>query len=388
MNPENQTAPTITTPSPPPPAVTPAAAAQPVNYEAFDNMPHTSKRWLPLSAPPILAFIALCVVAVLQAGSYQGPSDSKGGGGWVVWLSILGFVMCVASIGLYAWRQSVRQKAAFAQFVLENGWSLSDESIDDTVATSLLGIGRDPRASQGFTGQYHGRTLHGVVYQYTTGSGKSQEVHTYANLYFELNQEFPLIVLDNKGNNLLGLFSTLPDRIQGGIPLHLEGNFNDTFRVIVLPGTEQEVLQFLTPDFMSELLMAPKQTDIEIEANKLFVIMSINSGNFNVDFTGPTLNQLFMTADIVLKQLGEVAFSWQASSSPDSVAQMAATALAPRSSAMLGKRHVGVGSAVSIVVYALLNAGPSFGAKGMTVAIPVLLGIGAVSLYIYWERHR
>jgi hypothetical protein len=375
MNPQNQT---------------PSKSNPPVNFYAFDSMPRASKAWLLLCVPPIIAFIALCVAGVIQAGGYQGPSSGNGGGGWTAALFICGFLMFGSGIGMYVWQQSKRQKAAFAAFVMGNGWTLAEAGSLDNVATSLLGAGRDQQASQAFDGEYQGRPFHGLVYQYTTGSGKSQETHTFANLYFELSQAFPLIVLDNKSGQLFGLFSDLPDRIPNGKPLQLEGDFNEHYRVTVLPGTEQEVLQFMTPDFMSELLQAPKQADIEIEGDKLFIIASINDGNLSADFNGPTLKELFAASDIVLKHLGEVAFSWQASSSPDAVASMAATALAPRTKVMFGRRHVGITGIAGILVYAGFNILSSLGLAGLQAFAAVAIVVLALAVlgYTFWRLRQ
>jgi len=358
---------------------------QTINYQAYDNMHHASKAWFLLAVPCVGAFIALLVVAILQANQPQYGSSGVSGLAGPVFLTF--FVLLIGTVLIYAWRQSKYLDAAFSQFLLDNSF-VPETGGMDMVATSLLGIGDSQKVLLAFTGQYQGRTMHGVIYQYKTGNGKSRETHNYANLYFELSQQFPLIVLDSKGPGLAGLFDQLPERIPNGKTLQLEGTFNDTYRVTVLPGTEQQVLQFLTPDFMSELLQVPEHTDIEIEGNKLFIISEVNDGNLYYGFNEPTLQHLFATSNIALKHLNEVAFSWQASSSADTVHQMAATALVPRTKVMLGRRHVGIGGLAGFIVYLLLNAAPSLGSKGLLVVLPVVCAIAVISLVVLWEQHH
>ncbi|GEM_PF-1774586 len=368
----------------PTPAITPTPAssgtdttptpstAQTVNYRALDNPPHVSRLGLVVS---LCGLVPLLIILVLGLSGNQTVFGASSIGGVFVIFVYGGFGALIAGFVLYASKQRQAHLIAFAQFLIDNNWAPSDETSFDNVATSLLGVGHNQEIHQAFVGIYRGLPLHGVVYRYITGSGKSQETHYFTDLCLELAQNFPLIVLDNKRNNVWR-FSDLPERVPGGKTLQLEGDFNDSYRTTVLPGTEQEVLTLLTPDFMAELLQVPKQADIEIEGNKLFVITPVNS------FKGPATHALFATADIVLKHLNELADSWQASDSPDAVSQMAATALTPRNNILLRPKHINILGYAGIFLYALFFVfRASSGAAGVGLIAVLLIIIVIFAVY-------
>ncbi|HXR49703.1 MAG TPA: hypothetical protein VN778_01600, partial [Verrucomicrobiae bacterium] len=142
---------------------------QTINYQAYDNMHHASKAWFLLAVPCVGAFIALLVVAILQANQPQYGSSGVSGLAGPVFLTF--FVLLIGTVLIYAWRQSKYLDAAFSQFLLDNSF-VPETGGMDMVATSLLGIGDSQKVLLAFTGQYQGRTMHGVIYQYKTGNGK------------------------------------------------------------------------------------------------------------------------------------------------------------------------------------------------------------------------
>jgi len=305
-------------PVPEPPVSTPAAgpAAGKIDFTALKNMPKDSAGGL-----------ALAIIGV-----------------FLIWPFLVGIPMVIG--GLYLWSKRENQKKqAFASFLLTNGWQYDPLGEGDYVATSLLGVGHDQSIVTGFGGTYRGRSMHAVHYRYVTGNGRSQEEHDFLDVCIDIEQTLPLIVLDSKRNKIMGIFRDLPERIQGGKKLELEGDFNDKFDVTVMPGSEQEVLEFLTPDFMQTLMSGPQQTDIEMEANKTFAIMHVSTFNY------VSLTQLFAAADIVLDQLDKIAGTWQASTSSEGLESMAAEALAPRSKLILKPKHVGITSALVLIAW-------------------------------------
>lgn len=316
-----------------------SAAPGQINYSALQQAVQGPQRWRHIGVTGLL----IIPLSILVGGSLNAAAGDTFTSVMTSAGLYIGGITAAIGYGVYFWKKSAAEQAAFEKFLADNGWGGPGfESFDD-VATSLLGVGRDEHLKHAFSGRYHGLTFRGLVYEYTTGSGKSQQTHSIANLHFILSQQFPLLLLDDKKNNTW-MFSDLPNRIDGGKQLQVEGDFNSRYKLTVLPGTEQEVLQLLTPDFMAELMNNPEAGDIELEADKLFIICP--SGNLNYQ----TIFKMFTTADIVLKHLNEVADTWQASSSPESMETMAATALTPRSQ-VFKARHVGIATLAGVALY-------------------------------------
>lgn len=343
-----QTPPATAPPAQPQTQAQPAQAqtAQ-INYSAFDSRPsggNTGKYALIFGAVAVV-FLIVTMIGISLSSS-AGPDASLPN--WFGFGFMFIFIVFLLGVVLYARQQSKIQAARLARFILDNGWQAIPDAngASADVATSLLGVGSQQRVSSGFQGTYMGKPFVMLIYQYVTGSGRSQETHYFLNLHFKLQQQFPLLVLDDRLNNPLKLFSDLPSKVPNGKTLQPEGDFSSRFRLTVLPGTEQDVLQVLTPDFMSELMQQQAVADSEIEAGNLFVIRQTNG------YDKKSLQNMFAFASVMLKNLAELSPTWQASSSPAAVEQMAETALQPRATLLLKHRkHISIVSIVVALVY-------------------------------------
>jgi hypothetical protein len=258
-------------------------------------------------------------------------------------------ISCVGGLGAYSVVRFWYGRLAYGRFLVDNGWQSTVETDLTNLATSLINTQQPPSIGYGFSGSYKGLEMHAVKYVYITGDQRSATAHTFVNLAFYLEHSFPLVILDDKNNDFL-FASNLPERISGGKSLQLEGTFNQRFRLTVMPDTERDVLQLLTPDFMHELYESTAAADIEIEANRLFVIARAT------DFDQKSLRNLFGMADVVLKNLDELSDTWQASSSTQTVEAMTATALTPRLGLITIKPKVTglIGLVIGLTAYLLL----------------------------------
>ena len=100
-------------------------------------------------------------------------------------------------------------------------------------------------------------------YQYTTGSGKSQQTHHWGYIAVRLENLLPHIVLDAEGNN--GFFgSNLPIHFDKDQSLSLEGDFNRYFRLYCPSGYERDALYLFTPDVMVRFIDNAAELDVEI----------------------------------------------------------------------------------------------------------------------------
>jgi hypothetical protein len=92
---------------------------------------------------------------------------------------------------------------------------------------------------------------------------------TYTYLAITLERAVPQLVLDSIRNG-----DNLPMPVEGGQRLHLEGNFDQYFRLFVPNGYERDALYILTPDLMALLIDETGDFDVETVDNKLFVYSS------------------------------------------------------------------------------------------------------------------
>lgn len=107
-------------------------------------------------------------------------------------------------------------------------------------------------------------------YQYTTGSGKHQQTHTWLFGRILLPRRLPHMVLDNKSNNFFRL-TNLPDTFRGSQRLSLEGDFDTHFTLYAPKEYETDALYIFTPDVMATILDAHSGYDVEIIDNSLYV---------------------------------------------------------------------------------------------------------------------
>jgi hypothetical protein len=230
-------------------------------------------------------------------------------------------------------KRNAAQKAMLKKFLADNGWKQTEGVGFEAVATSLLNVGDSQKVIESFEGTYKQIPFQAVTYRFSTGSGKNRREYKYTNLCFSLQNVFPLIVLDDKKNNFFGL-SNLPDRISDAKKLEVEGDFYKRFNLYVLPGSEQQVLHLLSPDFMAELMDVADSADVELQADRLFIISEQDS---LVDENG--MKALFAMAEVVLKNIAEIADTWQKSSSAEAIAAMKSQAWQPRAEALAGKKY-------------------------------------------------
>lgn len=106
-------------------------------------------------------------------------------------------------------------------------------------------------------------------YQYTTGSGKSQQTHRWGYMAVRLENQLPNIVLDAEGNNSL-FGSNLPISFSRDQRLSLEGDFDRYFRLFCPVGYERDALYLFTPDVMVRFMDHAAELDVEIVDDWVF----------------------------------------------------------------------------------------------------------------------
>lgn len=138
-------------------------------------------------------------------------------------------------------------------------------------------------------------------YTYTTGSGRSRQVHYWGYARLKLPRKLPHMLLDAKKNNFLGRLSNLPVSLKTDQTMTLEGNFNDHFTLYVPTGYERDALYVFTPDVMASLIDHGDRFDIEVVDDNLFLY---NSGKFILE-SEQEIRALLEVTDKISSEMNE-----------------------------------------------------------------------------------
>lgn len=199
------------------------------------------------------------------------------------------FIALVFFIFKIAMRATVKKRIRLTRFASDNG-----------LIVSFTGQPTPPEVGMIFD-EGHSRMYPESVtfpdntvisnYQYTTGSGKNQQTHTWTYARFDIDRSLPHMVFDARSNNALKRFSNLPDSLKRSQRLQLEGNFNDHFDVYVPQQYEQDALYVFTPDVMAAFIDAGAKFDIEIIDQKVYLYT-----HATLDLTSQNTYEMFVGA--------------------------------------------------------------------------------------------
>ncbi|MGO1266111.1 MAG: hypothetical protein ACTMIY_05710 [Microbacterium gubbeenense] len=181
----------------------------------------------------------------------------------------MGAGLIVAAILLLVWNGSAPvQHYRLERFAAANGISFHPGYDDPQLPGMLFDVGRQRYSEMLVRGEAP-RFVEFGNYRYTTGSGKSQQTHTWGYIAVRLDAPLPNIVLDAEGNNSL-FGSNLPVRLDKGQRLSLEGGFDTHFSLYCPTGYEADALYLFTPDIMQRFMNRAAQLDVEIVDDWLF----------------------------------------------------------------------------------------------------------------------
>jgi hypothetical protein len=211
-------------------------------------------------------------------------------------LLVFGGVTVIIAIGVRgSWRGGGKWSRwlRLARFAQANGMTFSPMQGNPSYPGEIFQLGRD-RVALDHLCTASGRFLDLGNYRWITGSGKSQQTHTWGFLALSLDRNMPNIVLDSKANNSI-FGSNLPDTLDRHQILHLEGDFDRYFTLYCPAEYEQDALYIFTPDLMALLIDEAAPYDVELVDDWMFVYSS-----HPFDMTDPAvLQRLFTIADTV-----------------------------------------------------------------------------------------
>ncbi len=129
-------------------------------------------------------------------------------------------------------------------------------------------------------GEGHSRTAYSIVdfssglrtanYQYTTGSGKNRQTHSWSYARMSLERHVPNMMIDAKSNNLFRRFSNLPAGSKSAQIEKINAEFDNLYTLYVPENYEQDAYYLLTPDVLAALVDAKGYYDIEVVDNIIY----------------------------------------------------------------------------------------------------------------------
>ncbi|HEY1085244.1 MAG TPA: hypothetical protein VGE34_00775 [Candidatus Saccharimonadales bacterium] len=248
-----------------------SALHQPVtasDISAYKQSLHRQSRpVLQVTSVVVMAIFILSVVFGIQLAS----SGSIQSGNFGFAAMMLGFFGFIVGIAIIATRIQTKKLAKLYKFATQNNLKLKAGVSSPGYAGTIFDEGHSRMIDQALSfpdGSEIGN------YQYTTGSGKSTQVHLWTYARAPLKRQLPNMLLDSKHNNLFGTFTSLPNSMKSNQVLSLEGDFDKHFTLYAPVAYKTDALYIFTPDVMAAIIDAGKDYDMEIIGNELFLYRS------------------------------------------------------------------------------------------------------------------
>ncbi|WP_431278192.1 hypothetical protein [Leifsonia poae] len=191
-----------------------------------------------------------------------------------IFLAIAVAIVAVAvTFAVFARRTKWGGWMRLAQFARANGLAYSPVADAPGYAGAIFHEGSARRILDRLTATA-GRYFDVGNYEYTTGSGKSRQVHRWGYLAVQLDRPMPHLLLDAKSNNGLFGATNLPDVFARSQRLSLEGDFDRYFTLYCPAKYQRDALYFLTPDLMALFIDEAQAFDVEVVDDWMFVYSS------------------------------------------------------------------------------------------------------------------
>lgn len=235
-------------------------------------------------AHPALVVIGLIVIGLMSL---------------VLLKNVLIPIVLISAFSAYIGKKTFEYKeGVWKAFAAVNGWSVTPGSVAPLVFVppSLVNTGgRSRKLGDIVHADIDGHMCSVYMFQFTTGSGRSRQVHFYTIARVVLERQFPHIILDSKSS------WALRDRGSATANVKLEGDFNKYFSLYFDKGEHIDALSIVTPDVMQTLIKSNQSQDIEIVDNNIFFMSARDRRNDKV------LPGLFVSVDALADEIGHKA---------------------------------------------------------------------------------
>lgn len=309
------------------------------------------RRWWAVSTLVVLAAAALVAAAFFLA-----PLLSDGAG-WIVLAAIaMWFAML---IGIWAWwLVGMLRRARLARFARASGFAFRD--LAENVGRVGAGFPRGRRNLE-----------RGVVwgdaggYEFCLGTNTvlakdSSELtdirRPFAFAELTLPSHVPHIVLKNRRSRILSLAGI---GLGNGTRLKLEGDFDQTFSLMVPAGYERDALYIFTPDVMAAVLDVGSSAEIELVDDSLYLYLPARVPLWRAK----TMRDLFTVMDVLDRRLSNQTERYVDERAPEGMATS------------LGARRI-LGDGVSALTYLTIGGIVVLSALFAAVGIFILPRLG------------
>ena len=192
--------------------------------------------------------------------------------GITVDLSIVVFFAPFGIAGIWYDRISKRlESQLLLHYAKQHGLTFQAAGLIDDVYGQFFTIGYKQTVFDVITNDtdpHHERVF---LYNYTIPEGKSSKIVECSVAEYDLGSPVPELLFQRlvHGSNILERAVNIGTTPTGLEEIKLEGDFNQTFRVLGRSEAEIENLQILAPDIMELLLTFPTKYNLELAGSKL-----------------------------------------------------------------------------------------------------------------------
>lgn len=211
------------------------------------------------------------ILFLLLAVSVGGLAGGAHIGGATIWITYTLITFIIASFTYAAAGRAVQLR----EFASQNALTFMEGMEYDERAGTLFSVGHS-RVFPQLLIAAEGRDFAEVGnYRYTTGGGRSSQVHDFGIVRIKLPRRLPNMVLDSKKNNFFGgRFSNLGVGFPAEQRLSLEGDFDKYFTLYAPAQYKRDALYVFTPDVMHALVMAAHAYDCEVIDDDFYLYSS------------------------------------------------------------------------------------------------------------------
>ena len=199
----------------------------------------------------------------------------------------------------YGFLYEKASKTFMQHFAKTNGFHYEEMALRETASGRLFGVGTNRHISHVLLGKYQNYPIRIFNYEYVIGSGKHRQTYYFTVLEISFEKtKFPHILLQSDKmwrHSYRDYLGEVKDT-----QIHVQGQFEDHFKLYATKGYEVEVLEIFTPDLLMYLVEKAKYFNIEFSDNKITIFDDTTLS------TKKELDLLFEIAKKILGSHGEI----------------------------------------------------------------------------------
>lgn len=199
----------------------------------------------------------------------------------------------------YAFLYDKASKTFMQHFAKINGFLYEEMALRETASGRLFEVGTNRHISHVLSGKYQNYPIRIFNYEYVIGSGKHEQTFHFTVLEISFEKtKFPHILLQSDKmwrHSYRDILGEIKDT-----KIHIQGHFEDHFKLYATEGYEVEVLEIFTPDLLMYLVEKAKYFNIEFSDNKISIF------DDKILSTKKELNLLFDIAKKILGSHGKI----------------------------------------------------------------------------------